>query len=440
MNTDDRALADLTRERGDAELLRLIARDCDRWPGEGGSAETLRQIADRLEAFHAKHDVGAAPDMLVEKVSKAIADPGLYCGFRGDKGMSHWQAEAAILAVMEYPAAALQSLPPVVSGEVTGETLEQYSDRIVAKTRKIMMDRLPDDVIGDIRDSHLVFGKACAQIAVTTAMDEMAGAIAAEKAATPKSVPAVEEGRREVIARIIDPMVWGEGSPDDNPILKQGRDKALSKADAILALTPVSGVGESNGFLTIGENWSTTGRLELPLAMGPRLSDAAKERLRKLEELDAVALIEACKYPMGGRFLYHDEEGEHDPAYVVIPGGEMVPINGYDDGDAPIPTDVARAAFIVTACNAALSTPVAAQGDEVREALRVTQAMIDAALDAEWPAPSKGCDWSLREILEFQSDLSTEDHENAVRTALSAALNPSAGNPWAIAYDRDGPR
>jgi len=116
-------------------------------------------------------------------------------------------------------------------------------------------------------------------------------------------------------------------------------------------------VGESSGFPTIGENWSTAGRVELPLAMGPRLSDAAKERLRKLEELDTVALIEACKYPMGGRFLYHDEEGEHDPAYVVIPGGEMVPINGYDDGDAPIPTDVARAAFIVTACNAALQSP-----------------------------------------------------------------------------------
>ena len=362
MNTDDRALAD--RLRKVASSLTNAFRHAPDSP----NVTTILSAADRLEAVHAKPVMG---EEVLRIVEDCVAD------------MPSYQPVAVMIAnALRKHFAALQSLPPVVSGEVTGETLEQYSDRIVAKTRKIMMDRLPDDVIGDIRDSHLVFGKACAQIAVTTAMDEMAGAIAAEKAATPKSVPAVEEGRREVIARIIDPMVWGEGSPDDNPILKQGRDKALSKADAILALTPVSGVGESNGFLTIGENWSTTGRLELPLAMGPRLSDAAKERLRKLEELDAVALIEACKYPMGGRFLYHDEEGEHDPAYVVIPGGEMVPINGYDDGDAPIPTDVARAAFIVTACNAALSTPVAAQGDEVREALE------PFAMAGKWMHPS----------------------------------------------------
>ena len=35
-----------------------------------------------------------------------------------------------------------------------------------------MLDRLDDDVIGQIKDSHLIFGKACAMEAITTAMSE----------------------------------------------------------------------------------------------------------------------------------------------------------------------------------------------------------------------------------------------------------------------------
>jgi hypothetical protein len=57
---------------------------------------------------------------------------------------------------------------------VQAETLEQYADRIVAKTRRNMLDRLDDDVIGHLGKSHLVFGKACAMEAVWTAMREMA--------------------------------------------------------------------------------------------------------------------------------------------------------------------------------------------------------------------------------------------------------------------------
>lgn len=65
--------------------------------------------------------------------------------------------------------------------ELPGETLEQYGDRIAAATREKLLDRLDDDVIGRIRDSHLIFGKACAMEAVTTAMNEMADKMAEER-------------------------------------------------------------------------------------------------------------------------------------------------------------------------------------------------------------------------------------------------------------------
>lgn len=52
------------------------------------------------------------------------------------------------------------------------ETLEQFADRIARETRSVLMSRLDDDVIGCIRDSHLVFGKACVIAAMTIAMAE----------------------------------------------------------------------------------------------------------------------------------------------------------------------------------------------------------------------------------------------------------------------------
>lgn len=43
----------------------------------------------------------AASETMIERVARAIADPGKYCGFRGDRGMSEWQARAAIEAMRE---------------------------------------------------------------------------------------------------------------------------------------------------------------------------------------------------------------------------------------------------------------------------------------------------------------------------------------------------
>ena len=82
-------------------------------------------------------------------------------------------------------------------GSGAGETLEQYADRIVAATRRKMLDRLDDDVIGHLGDSHLIFGKACAMEAVTTAINEMGEKIAEEKVAalSPPASQSVEKIR-----------------------------------------------------------------------------------------------------------------------------------------------------------------------------------------------------------------------------------------------------
>jgi len=55
-----------------------------------------------------------------------------------------------------------------------GETLEQYGDRIAASTREKMTAQMRDFGIGLIRDSNLIFGKACAMEAVSTACKESA--------------------------------------------------------------------------------------------------------------------------------------------------------------------------------------------------------------------------------------------------------------------------
>lgn len=46
-------------------------------------------------------------------------------------------------------------------------------------------------------------------------------------------------------------------------------------------------------------------------------------------------------------FTLQDEPGEHDPCHVVMPGGAMLSINHH----AAEGVDLARAQFIVDACN-----------------------------------------------------------------------------------------
>lgn len=90
---------------------------------------------------------------------------------------------------------------------------------------------------------------------------------------------------------------------------------------------------------------------EIPLAMSNGLSEVAQQRLDRIQKMTLVELTDSCRFSTNTHFSYHDEKGEHDPAYVVLPGGSMIPINDYPDGELPVPTDAARAAFIVCACN-----------------------------------------------------------------------------------------
>lgn len=56
-----------------------------------------------------------------------------------------------------------------------------------------------------------------------------------------------------------------------------------------------------------------------------------------------------CDWP-DEPFTFRDEPGEHDPCYVVMPGSAMLPLNHH----AVPGVDIARAKFIVAACNMAL--------------------------------------------------------------------------------------
>ena len=69
----------------------------------------------------------------------------------------------------------------------------------------------------------------------------------------------------------------------------------------------------------------------------------------------AGELVKECDWPEGALFTFRDEPGEHDPCYVVMPGGAMIPLNHH----AGAGVDIARAKFIINACNSVLSaTPV----------------------------------------------------------------------------------
>ena len=56
-------------------------------------------------------------------------------------------------------------------------------------------------------------------------------------------------------------------------------------------------------------------------------------------------------WPVGVPFSFYDSPGEHDPCFVVMPGGCSLPLNHC----ATAEMDIARAKFIINACNEALA-------------------------------------------------------------------------------------
>lgn len=59
-------------------------------------------------------------------------------------------------------------------------------------------------------------------------------------------------------------------------------------------------------------------------------------------------LRHTCDWPKD-KFRFKDDPGEHDPCYVIMPGGATLPVNHH----AGVGVDIARASFIVNACNVA---------------------------------------------------------------------------------------
>lgn len=86
-----------------------------------------------------------------------------------------------------------------------------------------------------------------------------------------------------------------------------------------------------------------------------RLGAAVEAILIDLGDTPADCYHEHMKFtfPDGGkyRFGFRNEPGEHDPCYVVMPDGHLLALNHYNDAT----TDIARAKFIIQACNDRLS-------------------------------------------------------------------------------------
>ena len=114
-----------------------------------------------------------------------------------------------------------------------------------------------------------------------------------------------------------------------------------------------------------------------------------------------------CDWPVDKPFTFYDEPGEHDPCYVVMPGGAMLPLNHH----AGPGVDIARARFIVKACNAALRSSPQAGADTVREALEAAFKLNEFIAGAYILS---------RSDFRYLNQVSTE-----IRAALAASPDPA---------------
>lgn len=98
----------------------------------------------------------------------------------------------------------------------------------------------------------------------------------------------------------------------------------------------------------------------------------------------STELVEAmarADWPITGRFRFYDEPGEHDPCYVIMPDGAMLVFNHH----AGQGVDIARAEFVMNACNAALlPTPGPGGEDTLRNRLLAAQALFEKHTEAVW--------------------------------------------------------
>jgi len=286
MNTDDRALADLIARLTEALDFDAQAGTDAQWSRLMAEAMNAR---DRLEAFHAKPTANDPVIAFEEYWGASKYRTRNMIGY-SDKKCLAWEAYSA----------ALQSPPPVVSGEDKLTMTIRLTDDEQAAIERLMTEQelsRPQIFRCALRSYQADHERRKAGETVTWSGDAQRARDFAGPLATP---PVVEEGRRETAIGAAYLAIYGDGmDPLEHP---EGWEYATTIADAILALTPVEGVGDRYS------------------ASGDHVVDA-------------------------------DERNTF----------QVVAINRID-GDS-------LAIGVAEAMNAALSTPVAAQGDEVREAL-----------------------------------------------------------------------
>ena len=112
---------------------------------------------------------------------------------------------------------------PSARDEAQATTLDSICDRAVAETRKGLMDRLDDDVIGYLGKSHMIFGKACAVAAIQ-------GLIGEYQARKPDRDSAYDAGYNQGLA---DAAGVAEAMPCGRPVGAGDGDTYI--------LSPVSG-------------------------------------------------------------------------------------------------------------------------------------------------------------------------------------------------------
>jgi hypothetical protein len=189
-----------------------------------------------------------------------------------------------------------------------------------------------------------------------------------------------------------------------------GNCQTLDAAEVCSELANAVGVECEPGW------WRTVGRLAFsrPELVG---DEALVERVAGLE------------WPAGERFTFHDDPGEHEPCYVVMPGGGAIPLNHHDRNGV----DQARARFIVNACNAALFPRAALQAipAPATDAGQSADSLVEAAKGAvRWLEAIDRCDMG-----EIVADggitagmvVQQEARTQASRLRASLPKSPSAG-------------
>jgi hypothetical protein len=169
----------------------------------------------------------------------------------------------------------------------------------------------------------------------------------------------------EQVARIIDPGSWRVMDSYRERVMRHNPDynhddfkpkASIALARQILALPAL----QSENTRLLGED-----------------QGSASPQSDTIEPRGSLPANDGCDWPPGVAFGFHDDPGEHDPCYVIMPGGAMLEFNH----SATPGVDIARASFVQAACNLALERKSIGPLDVVAD-LRAVLDQVDGACEA----------------------------------------------------------